>query len=157
MAFYQSKLAAARTPVFSGAGAMQVVPVFADFDLSAALAQDDIIEMLPIPAGYVPVDGILAVDELDTGVDAITLDVGILSALWLKNSASSTIGAQFLAASTVGQAGGAARFAVKAGFLLTPTDTDRAIGIKVAAGPGTGATTGKVRLTAFLRPVIEGA
>jgi hypothetical protein len=160
MSFKQSKTAANKVAVYSGAGAMQLVPLFADYDLgdagNGALAGGDIIEMLALPAGYVPVDGILVADDLDDGA-TLALDVGILSADWLKNDSASTIGAEFIAGSVVGQAGGIARFAVKAGFMLAPADNDRAIGIKVATAPAVAVATGKMRLIVNVRPQIDGA
>lgn len=160
MSFKQSLQALNKVVVPSADQSGDTLSIFADYALNGvALAAGDIIEMLPLPAGYVPVDVIAASPDLDSGGSpAITLDVGLLSGAWGKNSASSTIGAEFISASTVGQAGGIARMSNAAGALLAPDVTqDRSVGIKVGTGPATGATTGTIRLTMLCRPQVDGA
>lgn len=140
------------------------------YDLEAALALNDIIEMGDIPVDHIPVDCILDSDDLDTNATPlITLSVGVLNAgkTDLDTSASSG-GAAWIAASTVAQAGGLERPSTvaitrAAARASTPTgDTPagaqlKAVGVKVAAAPATGATTGKVGLTLFYRPANRGA
>lgn len=155
---FQTAAIANGYPAITASGAHDLVAVRADFALTEALEADDIIEMLELPPGYVPVDVILDTDDLDTGTPGITLDVGILDgAVGDTKVANRTNGAEFLAASTVGQAGGIARAAVKGFTRLAPSDSRRSIGVTVKAGPGTGATTGTVSLTVLYRPAIHGA
>ncbi len=155
--FNKSIQALRNDPVPSADQAYDLVPIFADFTLTAALAAGDIIEMLPIPAGYVPVDFILDSSDLDTGgTPAITLDVGLLSKDYNFNDSTSTMGAEFIAGSTVAQNGGIARMSVAGATKIAPTTNDRAVGIKCAVAPATGATTGTIRLTAMVRPQING-
>lgn len=119
-----------------------------EYSLAAALALNDIIEIGILPANARIVDGILDCDDLDTnGAPAITLDVGIMSGTVGDADTGRTVGTELFAASTVAQAGGMAR--TTKGQRSVPTALDRSIGVKVAAAPATGATTGKIRLTVF--------
>lgn len=145
-------------PAITASGAHDLVAVRADYTVSAALELNDIIEMIELPPGHVPVDVILDTDDLDTGTPAITLDVGILAgAVGDTTVGNRTNGAQFLAASTAGQAGGIARADVKGFTRLAPSDSRRSIGVSVKAAPAVGATSGKVSLTVLYRPAIHGA
>lgn len=159
MAFKQSKLAASNEPILL-AQASEPIVISADYNLAdsgnGALALNDIIEMVPFPAGYQLVDVIVDTPDLDTGGSpALALDVGVLSGEYRSNSAA-TMDASIIAASTVGQAGGIARASVAGFSKIAVSDTDRAIGIKAQTGPATGATTGTVRLQATFRPAVNG-
>jgi len=158
----QSTLAAGNEPVQSADGQEPIV-IVADFDLAnpgsgaaGALVVNDIIEMCPLPAGYVVSDLLLDTTDLDTDTAAITLDVGLLSGAYRANSNSSTMGAEYIAGSTAGQAGGLARMSAAGSTKVAPTTGDRAIGVKCAVAPATGATTGVIRLTVTVRPQING-
>ena len=106
------------------------------YTLTAALAINDVIQSPPLPKGAVVYDVMLAVTDLDTnGTPTITLDVGYGGDV-----------DYFIAASTVGQAGGVARAsAVTAATPLSLTVNDT-IDVLVKAGPATGATSGTVTL-----------
>lgn len=119
-----------------------------EFALTGALAVNDVIEMGILPANNRIVDAMLDSDDLDTGgTPAITLDVGIMSGEVGDTSLSRTVGTELYTASTVARAGGMER--TSKAQRLAPTNADRSIGVKVAAGPAAGATTGKIRLTVF--------
>jgi hypothetical protein len=119
-----------------------------EYSLSAALALADIIEIGILPGNARIVDAIIDTDDLDTGGSpALTLDVGIMSGTVGDADTARTVGTELFAASTIGQAGGMAR--TTKGQRSTPTPLDRSIGVKVAAAPATGATSGKIRLTVF--------
>src|SRR3546814_9256916 len=77
MALKQSTQAAGKAPVPSADGATDLIPIIGDYVLTGDEAANDIIEMAPLPAGYVPVDVI--VDSADLGTTA-TASVGLLSA-----------------------------------------------------------------------------
>lgn len=154
---FQSGVIANAQPAVTPSGAHDLVAAHARFALTEALEVNDVIEMLELPPGCVPVDCILDVTDLDTGTPGITLDVGTLAGdVGDKTLANRTLTANLIAASTVGQAGGVARMAVAGGTRIAPSDDRRSIGVKVGTGPGTGATTGTVALTVLYRPAIHG-
>jgi len=137
-----------------------VIAVRMEYSLAAALALNDVIEMGPLPADHVPVDCVLDADDLDTnGAPTITLSVGILNAgKTAISTAAADGGAAWIAASTVAQAGGLVRPTVSAITRVAPdAANDRPMGVLVAAGPATGAATGKVGLTVMYRASSYGA
>lgn len=112
---------------------------YAEYDLAAALAQNDVIQMIKVPSGAIVIDVVLTADDLDTNVSpAIVLDVG--------DGADTD---RFIDGSTIAQAGGIERQNVKTGFLYEYT-ADDTIDVLVQAAPATGATTGKVKLAVCL-------
>lgn len=123
------------------------VAVRQEYSLSAALALNDTIDIVKVPAGHVPVDVILDTDDLDTGT-AIVVSVGMR-----KADGTTDAPACFIVGSTIGQTGGVARAAVKEGFRIPASDTlDRNVYVTVTTGPTTGATSGKVGITVTYAP-----
>lgn len=107
--------------------------VIGTYELGAALAANDVIEMVKVPENAIIDEIILEASDLDTGgTPAITLDVG---------DGSDTD--RFIDGSTVGKNGGVDRLGASLGYKYTANDT---IDIKVATGPATGATTGTIKL-----------
>jgi hypothetical protein len=152
--FYQSTEAASFEPVRSANGT-EVIAIRGNFAVPAGLALNDVIEMVPIPADYDCLDVILDAQDVDTGT-TLTLNVGVMSGTYRTVDASRTCGADFLAASNVAQAGGVARANVTGFSRLAPSDSDRSIGLKVAAA-ATGVTAGAIiTLTAYFRAMIRG-
>lgn len=121
-----------------GHGVKAVVGIFT---LTAALALNDLILSPIVPKGATVFDVIVAVTDLDTGGSpSITLDVGY--------------GADpdyFIAASTVGQAGGVARASAATAKPLV-LDANDTIDVLVKAAPATGATSGTVSITVLFLP-----
>lgn len=145
-------------PAITAAGAQDLVAVTETYTVAAALELNDVIEMMELPPGHVPVDCILDVTDLDTGSPTLTLDVGTMAGTVGDTTlANRTLTANMIAASTAGQAGGVARMAVMGSTRLAPSDNRRSIGVKVSAAPATGATSGSITLTVFYRPAINGA
>jgi hypothetical protein len=143
-------------PVPSAGNATDLIPVVGDYVSLAGLANGDIIEMVPLPPGYVLEDVILDIEDLDSnGAPTATVDVGIMSGSW-GDSGARTCGAEFIAGSTVPQAGGIARLSVANGGKVAPTTTTRSIGLKISAAIATLVVGAKMRLTALLRPQVEG-
>lgn len=134
--FYSSDCATGSgVPARAGLG---LCTVSATYALTAALALDDLIHMVKIPAGATLLDVILDVPDLDTDVSpALTLSVGYTGAL-----------EAFISQSTVGQAGGIVHLSVPGGSqkLFAAEDT---IQISATAAPATGAATGTLNLTAI--------
>jgi hypothetical protein len=152
MALHKSTQVANGLPIPNADGAMDIIPIVGDFTLPAAgFATSDVLEAVPLPAGYVPVDVI--VDSEDLGA-TITADVGILSGNYGESGAR-TCGAQFMAAKALGTAG-IYRMDVAGGGRIAPTTNDRGVGINFSTvtTPTAGA---KVRVTLLARPAVEAA
>lgn len=123
------------------------ITVREEYDILAALVINDTIDLVKIPVGYVPVDVILDTDDLDTGAAAVILSVGLRKANGITDAP-----ACFIVDSTVGQAGGVARAAVKEGFRLAAATVERNVYVTVTTGPTTSATSGKIGVTVSYRP-----
>jgi len=131
---------------FTGPGGGVVYIREAVYTLTAALAAADIVQMLPVAAGERVVGLDLIVEDLDTGGSpSIVLDVG-----------DSDDADRYIDGSTKAQAGGVSHYgegvasdaaAIAINKLYTAADT---INVTVATAPHTGATTGTIRLRAFL-------
>lgn len=147
---------AARFPTPNAGNATDLVPSFGDYVTLAGFAAGDIVEMAPLPPGHVPVDVILDIEDTDSnGAPTITVDVGIMSGAW-GDSGARTMGAEFIAASTVAQAGGIARMSVVNGGKVAPSTTTRSIGLKVVGAIATLVVGAKLRVTVLSRPQVEG-
>jgi hypothetical protein len=71
--------------VYSGIVPSGVVHrVAAVFTITTALAQDDVVKMLQLPAGATVVDGQLKATDIDTGTEALDIDIG-----WAANGTES--------------------------------------------------------------------
>ena len=126
--------AAATYPVYQPK-AGELGCVTSTYEVGTALIVNDIIEMVRVPKNATVVDVILVTDDLDSdGTPAITLDVGYGGNY-----------DYFIAASTVGQAGGVARMAAATAFPLTLTEEDT-IDVHVDTAPDAGGT-GTITLT----------
>lgn len=150
MALIQSDFAQGirMTPVPDCAG--DVTACRFDITLKNAPAAGDIIELGVLPGNAVPVEAILDVDDLDSnGTPTITLDVGIMSGPVGKNDPARTCGNELFVASTVGQAGGVVRATASSAFRIQKSEDHRSVGVKVAAGPATGAAGKTIALILF--------
>lgn len=103
----------------------------------------------PLPAYHTVVDMILIADDLDTGVAAVTLDVGLLSGTVGDATSDRTIGAEFFNNDTAAQAGTASRMSLATGFKVLATESDRSIGVKVEVDAAT-AAAGRIRALVFM-------
>jgi len=129
MAFFQAKQIVNNEPLVSVDGATEVIEIFGDFVTVTGMASGDIVEMVGLPAGYVPVD-VVAVFDASAGA-AFTTDCGVLSGNY-GSTATRTQGNEAFAASTAGQgAAGIARAAKADIFLVAPAENDRGIGLKI--------------------------
>lgn len=156
MALFQSVQIEAGMPAINANG-FEPITLVGDFVVPAGLAAADVVELVVLPANYVPVDAILATDDMDSnGTPTITLDLGVLSGTAGDDDDARTCGNEAFAASTVGQAGGVARPTKAAFAQLAPSTSDRGIGIKLAAGAATLVTGADVRLTVLARPALNG-
>jgi hypothetical protein len=147
----QSTQAYNKDIVMTPSGANDVVQCFADFPV-VTLVINDIIEMVPLPADCVLIDLIVDIPDMDTSTGFV-FDAGLMSGDWGQRSNSRTCGAEFISASTGGQAAAIVRPNVTGYTKVAPAAVDRSIGLKVTtAASGTAATTGTIRVTALFRP-----
>lgn len=133
------------TPVAAGC---EVVVCRASFTLTADLSAGDIIEMMQLPAGHVPVDIIVDNDALGAG----TVSVGILNSA--KNDLDTTAsgGAAWLTGGAVTSANGLRADAAGLRAMsrcAADQAEDQPIGIKIATD--TSATSGTIGLTLLYR------
>ncbi|MHB8727580.1 MAG: hypothetical protein ACYC9K_00920 [Sulfuricaulis sp.] len=155
--FYQTNTGKGVHPMPIGAESEELA-VRVEFDLSAALVLNDIIEMLVLPADHVIRDWIVDSDDLDSnGAPTIAFNAGIMSGTPGTVDLARTVGTEIMAADVLPQAGGVKRPTVVGAFRVAPASTDRSIGIKVSTGPATGAATGKVGITLMYSPARYGA
>lgn len=150
MALKQSTQAKNRMPIPNADAAMDIVPIFADYTMDGTEASGDIVEMVPLPANYAIVDSTVDNQALGT---TVTTDVGILSGNWLDTGAR-TQGAEINTGKALGTAG-ITRMDVAGATRLAPATNDRSVGLKMTtvSAPTAGQ---KVRLTLFVRPMVEG-
>jgi hypothetical protein len=141
MALFKSLQAAQGLPIPVGDRATDLLPIFADYT---------VVEMVPWPKGYVPVDVIADVEDCGT---TVTTDVGLMSGAY-GDGGTRTCGAEFMNDKAFGTAG-IYRADVLGFSRLAPSTTDRSIGLALASvsTPTAGA---KIRLTVIFRPAIEG-
>lgn len=100
---------------------------------ATALILGDMIDMVTLPPDTNVVDMYLNVDDLDAGA-AITIDAGLMAGTPGDTViANRTVGTEFFAASTIGQAGGIQRMLKVLGARLPPAPVERSLGIKIAA------------------------
>lgn len=158
MAFRRSTQSASRIPALAAMGAAATMTIMAEYVVTAATANTDIIEMLALPAGTVVSRLTLATEDIDSA-NTVTMDVGLMNGQYLNAlddaGGARTCGAEFLSADTTGRAGGVVVSAVRAGHMLAPSLSDRSIGIKITAAmtPIVGA---KIRLYVEAVPVPPG-
>lgn len=122
-----------------------------DFFHDLTVAQNvtgNIIDIGTLPAYMTISDVVLVPDDLDS-LTAMTLDVGIMSGTPGDTTSVRTCGAEVFAASTAAQTGAVARPTLKSAFNILPTETDRSIGVKIAAQAGT-PVAGRIRLRVFM-------
>lgn len=148
MATLTSNTAKNSRPAISGAGADDLIAVRGEYSLAAALALNDLIELVKLPAGHVPVDFVADTDDLDTGATpTLAMSFGFTAGT----------GDELRAAGAFGQAAGIQRADSVLPFRIAPTNADRIVGAKVTTAPATGATTGKIGFTLWYRRANYGA
>jgi len=117
------------------ANGAETVTVRGEYEITAALVINDLVELVNLPADHVVTDCIIYADDLDTnGTPLITLGAG-------KTGGT---GVELIAANTLAQAGGMARLDTAGGLQIAPATSEVAYGVKVVAAPATGATTGTI-------------
>lgn len=150
MALFKATQLVNKLPIMTGDRASDVIAIVGDFAIPTGFASADVVEMVPLPAGYVPVD--ITVDNAALGA-TMTFDTGVLSGDF-DSTGARTCGAQFMAAQA-GQTAGIKRLAVAGGGRLAPTTNNRGLGFvfSTVTTPTVGAV---VRMTLLCRPQVEG-
>lgn len=156
MALFQATQVAGGNAVPTSTNGVEAVVTFGDFTVPTGLTANDVIEFGALAAGHVPVDIIVASEDLDSGTPAITLDAGLITGTYRDTVNARTCGNEFFAASTVGQAGGIATLAKAAGALIAKSDEDRAFGLKVGVAAATLVVGAKIRFTLISRAHTDG-
>lgn len=107
------------------------------YEITAAENVDEqTIALCSLPAGCIPLDFTLIVDDLDSGVAAIVVDGGGISAT------EDSVDRIMIPASTVAQAGGVARSTLFP--MVAPVDTETLFGMHITTAAGT-AAAGTIR------------
>jgi hypothetical protein len=121
------------------------------------IAINDVIEMLVLPADHVPVDFLIVADDLDSAT-TIQAKAGLMSGTPGDSSrALATVGTEILAdASTTFQGAAAVGSPISAAQAvlfnrITPSSSDRSIGIGISAAPTNPATSRRVDLHLWYR------
>lgn len=154
MAFYQSKQIVANEPLVSADGATEVIAIVGDFTTVAGMVTGEIVEMCGLPAGYVPVDVIVAFDA--SAGAAFTTDCGVLSGNY-ASLATRTQGNEAFAANTAGQGAAALVRAVKPNLAqLAIADNDRGVGLKIVGTLTTLVVGTNIRMTLLCRAARNG-
>lgn len=152
MALFKSTQVTNKATIPSAANGTDIIPIVGDWTVPASgLVTADIIEMCPLPAGYVPVDVILDHDNLGA---AFTGAIGIMTGNFGESGAR-TCGAEFIAAATM-QAAAIKRLNVGLGGRVAPTTNDRGIGLVISGTLTSPVAGAKARLTVLCRPQSEG-
>ncbi|HBL23916.1 MAG TPA: hypothetical protein DDZ40_07330 [Deltaproteobacteria bacterium] len=107
------------------------------YEITAALNVDEqTIALCSLPAGCIPLDFTLIVDDLDSGTPAIVVDGGGI------NAAEDAVDRIMISASTVAQAGGVARSTLFP--MVAPVETETLFGMHITTAAGT-AVAGTIR------------
>lgn len=142
MTTYYSDLCTSANGIQTKYSVNGTVSVIGTYTVAAALVQGDVFKMVPVPKGATVIGGWLKTTDLDTGSPALVLDVGTDDVGVPAGTADPDA---FIDGATVGQAGGYAAFnaAAGAGFVFA---ADGTVDVLVATGPGTGATSGTIKV-----------
>lgn len=108
------------------------------------------VELFPLPAGCTLVDFVLESDDIDMGANpTVTMSVGLMSGDAGVQDDTRIVGAEILAAVTIGQAGGVARPTLASAFRIPKASAQRGVGLKFPAAPTT-FQAGTIGFTAFI-------
>lgn len=131
-------VAAGYAPLPQTAGEEKVVHAILPLD-TVALEANDVLDMLILPEGCVPIDVFLHADDLDTGGPTLTVDAGIIGGIPGDTTVANRtpLGIEFGDNLTVGQALGVARLLLTTGARIVAQPVARSLGFKVQAAPTT--------------------
>ena len=131
-----ANVAGARPAVYPDE-ACKVLVSDGSYEITAALNVDEqTIALCSLPAGCIPLDFTLIVDDLDSGTPAIVVDGGGI------NAAEDAVDQIMVPASSVAQAGGVARSTLFP--MVAPVETETLFGMHITTAAGT-AAAGTIR------------
>lgn len=141
-------------PVAQGA---EIVTVRASIALTTALASADILEFCQLPPDHVPVDCVIAPDDLDGGA-GLAFSVGLLNSGKTDLSTATEDGVTpWIATSAAAQTGVIARPTTRFLWRVTPNATTaRMFGAKITTGAAT-AVAGTITADLMYRAAHYGA
>jgi hypothetical protein len=146
---YTAPMAEGVNPVPSIHSAGEVHVAEGKYD-APVMVVDDIIKLHKVPAGSIPIDCRLELDELDTGVDAIVVSLALME----LGATDILANSELIKDSTLGQAGGVARMdkldTARRAVLEVSVDRDRFVALKVTTAAGTSAA-GRVKSSVLFR------
>jgi hypothetical protein len=122
-----------------------VVAAIFSHAFKAEPAAGDIVEIGMLPQGCKAIDVLVTADGLDAA-NAIEFDLGLITGEYASNDQTRTCGAEFLAGSTVAQAGGIERPSKASAYRVPASSRERGLGLKVKTAPG-GFVAGTVTVT----------
>lgn len=131
-------------PGFAGA----VCAVRATFTVPTTIVEGDIVELVGLPPGCVPVDAIFDSDDLDSGTPAIVWDIGIMSGEFGDTDPTRSCGDELFDGITTSQAGGLVRPTLADAQRIAASGAARGIGAKLVTDAAT-AVAGTIGLTLF--------
>jgi len=76
MATFSATRSGATLPVFKASGAGIMCAAYGTIEIAANPADGDIYELCRVPAGAIVVGGMIYADDLDTGTEALDMDIG---------------------------------------------------------------------------------
>lgn len=136
MATLTATAASTGAPVYTGGLAATPKIAYASYTVAAALALNDVIQMVRLPAGARVIGISLQTTDLDTGGSpAIVLDVG---------DPDDTD--RLIDGATIGQAGGISTSVVASTGFGYQYSAETVISVLVQVAPATGATSGTIQL-----------
>lgn len=137
MPTYTATMAQRGNSAYTAGPAGQEYTAYSSYSLTGALALNDVVEMLRVPAGARITRATLKTSDLDTGGSpAVVLDVG---------DASDTD--RIIDGATVGQAGGTTSSVVSSTGQFYRYTSETVISVLVQVAPATAATTGTIELS----------
>ena len=144
-ATYQSDVCASTAAIIEPSGS-ELIAVRGEVDVLNTLAINETLQMVPLPAGCVPVDCILDTDDLDSST-GIVMSAGVMNA-----DCSDLTSDVMITDSAIAQTGGIARMDTKTGpRTAVSTTTLRYVGIKVTTAAIGIKAAGTVGLTLFYK------
>lgn len=148
--------------IFTGAQAEDVYPVPSihsagevhvvegKYDTLGSEVVDDIIKMHKIPAGSIPIDCRLELDELDSGADALVVSLALME----MGGSDIVTDSELIKETVLGQAGGVARMdaltAARRAVLEASVEVQRYVVFKVTTVAGT-AAIGRIKSSVLFR------
>lgn len=161
---FKSLTAERRRPAPTATEKGAVAAQYESYSVAVNPTANDVVALCVLPANHVPVDIILDTDDLDAST-GVTISVGVvnktpdelLTATTADiSTATADGGAVWIASSAAAQTGVIARPTTKAFLRVTPSATDRIIGLQFTAAASGTFSAGRVGLCFFYRPATFG-